>query len=454
MNLYSPHRPLLRPVQFIVLSFAGTILAGALLLWLPDFTRQVSVSFVDALFTSTSAVCVTGLTVVDTGTGFSLWGQLIIMGLIQVGGLGPIIFSVLIVHFLTGSISLRDREGVLKSVSRHHRTSLAGFLRSIVLITVLIETCGALLLALGFARSYPMGQALYLGVFHSISAFCNAGFSLFPDNLMGYRADALVSLTVASLIVSGGLGFIVIVDLFYAVRDRRWLRDLSLHSRVVVLTTALLLLGGVLIFLVFEHGNALQGIPWSHQLLIAVFESVTPRTAGFNTVEYGTLTTITLFFTIFLMFVGGSSGSCAGGIKTNTFGALVAMVRARLRGRSQVKLMDRRLPEAVIGRAISLVVLSFLVLNLVAVCLVITEMGQIPFQSAQGRFIAILFEATSAFGTVGLSTGITPSLTSTGKLLLAFLMFVGRVGPLTLITLLRPRVPDKLRFAEEDIQIG
>jgi trk system potassium uptake protein TrkH len=330
--------------------------------------------------------------------------------------------------------------------------------RYVLVFTVATEAAGAALLWVRFCSERPAGEALWQAVFHSVSAFCNAGFSLLSDNLVRYRADLLVNAVITGLVIVGGLGFLVNLE----VRDQAVARltgrrppRLTLHARVVLTVTGLLLAAGVAGFLVLEWRNLLDGLPLREKVLAAWFQSVTPRTAGFNTVDLGRASSDTLFLTIFLMFVGASPGSTGGGIKTTSLGLIFALFVARWRGRGRARLFRRTIPHAVMDRALALALLAWVLVS-VAILVLVTSQGHgRPFHEDEPRFIALMFEAVSAFGTVGLSTGITPSLTAAGKLVLVALMFAGRVGPLTLVLAVGPREErGRFRYAEENVMVG
>jgi trk system potassium uptake protein TrkH len=303
----------------------------------------------------------------------------------------------------------------------------------------------------------PVGDAIYAAVFHSISAFCNAGFSLFPTSLEAYRGNWLVNLTIAALIVVGGVGFVVVEDLSTAAQDWRAGRGwrLRLHSKVVLVVTGLLVLAGGIGVFTFERHNALAGLPGDEVFLACLFQSVTARTAGFSTVDYSGLTNATLFLSVLLMLIGGSPGSCAGGIKTTTVAVVVSLFRDRLLGRARVRMAHRTVPDRSVAQSVSMLVGTLAFVIFVAFALVAVELGPVPHRTAGGTFLEMLFEVVSAVGTVGLTTGVTPTLSATGKILLVSAMFVGRLGPLTLVAALaRARRPAKLEYAEEDLLIG
>jgi trk system potassium uptake protein TrkH len=428
------------------------------LLSLPAAHSAEPVSLLDALFTATSAVCVTGLTVVDTGTRFSAFGQAVLLLLIQVGGLGIMTFAVFVGVAMGRRVAFTDRMVIQDSMHHTPKAGMRRLVRYVVGFTLAAEAAGALVLWLRFKDQFPAGSAAWQSVFHSVSAFCNAGFSLLPDNLVRYRGDWLVGLAVSGLVILGGLGFLVNLELRDQVLARlRRTRPpvVTLHTRLALLVTASLLAAGALGFLALEWDNVLRGLPAGERLLASWFASVTPRTAGFNTIDYGRVSADTLFLTIFLMFVGASPGSTGGGIKTTTFGLLFALVVARWRGRGRASVFHRTIPHAVMDRALLLALLAWAMVSLSIGLLVATETHGVPFGEAEPRFLALMFEAVSAFSTVGLSTGITPSLSAAGKLVLVALMFAGRVGPLTLVLAVGPREErGRFRYAEENVMVG
>jgi trk system potassium uptake protein TrkH len=449
-------RPRLKPAQLIILSFSGAILLGSALLALPIAAADQPLAWLDALFTITSATCVTGLVVVDTGAYFSGFGQVLILVFIQLGGLGITTLSAMIFYVFTASLPLRDREVVLRTLAgtRAVTPSLGQLLKAVLALTFAIEAAGALLLTLRFAFDYPLPRAAYLGLFHSISAFCNAGFGLFADSLVRYQGDWVINFTIMALIILGGLGFSVLLELLRVAQGQQPWARLSLHTRVVLFTTAILIPLGAAVIYGMEWGNALRGMPASTRFLACLFQSVTPRTAGFNTVDIGRLTDPTLFFIIMLMFIGGASGSCAGGIKVNTFALLVALTWSRLHGRNDVEIFERRISPWAIPRVITLVILSVCFVTFMVLLLSLAEQGMLSHQESRGAFMEVVFEAFSAFGTVGLSTGLTPQLSPLGKVLIILLMFVGRVGPLTLGALFTERRKRPLRYPEENVLVG
>ena len=417
----------LTPYQVLALGFAGLVLLGALLLTLPVASQSgQGTPFIDALFTATSAVCVTGLVVVDTGTHYSSFGHTVIILLIQVGGLGIMAISTLFALLIGKKIRLKERLLMQEALNQLSVSGVVRLTIYIIRVTLLIEFIGGTILAL---RWYPeMGpKGIYYGYWHAISAFCNAGFDLFGavhgpfSGITAYVDDIVVNLTIAGLIILGGIGFAVMHDVW---ESSSFLR-LSLHSKIVLITTATLIFAGAGLIYLFEHANpdTLKPLSLQGKILGSFFQSVTPRTAGYNTLDISKLYDGTLFLLIIMMFVGASPASTGGGIKTSTTAVLMLAIWALVRGRSDAECFGRRIPKDIIYKAFSVLLIAFMLVVIVTMALTITE---------HFSFISILFEVTSAFGTVGLTTGITPTLSTSGKVWLILTMFAGRVGPVTL----------------------
>lgn len=444
-------RPL-PPAQVLAVSFAGLIALGTVLLSLPVASSTGRrLPLVDALFTSTSAVCVTGLIVADTPKAFSGIGQVLILLLIQAGGLGYMTLSTAIVVALGGRVTIRERLALKEALNLDTTEGLVRFTLTVLRITVAFELVGAVILAARWAGELGLARATYVGLFHAVSAFNNAGFSLFSTNLMAYRGDAVVCLTIAALIICGGLGFLVLSELG---RFRRWAL-LSVHTRLVLVITAALLGAGTLAVYALERANpaTLGPLGPGQAWLAAFFQAVTPRTAGFNTVDIGRLRPATLFVLLALMFIGASPGGTGGGVKTSTFGVTLAALSATIRGEPDAMLFRRRIPRGVVARAFLVCFTAFLALDLVAFLLLVTE---------RHALLPTLFETTSAFGTVGLSMSPAGSVVSLsgefsalGKLLVTLMMFIGRVGPLTLAVAVVGRRPvSRIRYPEARVLIG
>jgi trk system potassium uptake protein TrkH len=443
------------PQTLLIGGFAVVILAGTLLLLLPWSQAAVRIGFIDALFTATSAVCVTGLVVVDTGTAYTRFGQTVILALIQVGGLGIMTFAALAFLMLGRRLSLASQAALHDAFfQRDLGIEFKKKFLQILLITVSIELAGIFLIFLAlWWRQAPVKPALFSALFHSVSAFCNAGFSIYKDNLMGLRDSPVIMTTIMFLIVLGGVGHMVLSELFHYSRHRLSRRapagpnSLSPHSRVVLKTTLALIALGWLGLIIL--GLTAAEATWGMKMSTALFQSITARTAGFNTVDIGVMPLASLLLLTLLMFIGGSPGSCAGGVKTTALAISLAEFKAKIKGEDQVVMQERRVPKPILDRTMVLVRLSVL-WNLLGVLLLLyTETGRpgVAFQD-------VLFEQISAFGTVGLSTGLTDKLSSVGRLWIIITMFVGRLGPLTLAMGVLPVKHTHIRYPEGRIMIG
>jgi trk system potassium uptake protein len=451
----------LTPPQLFVGSFATLVLVGTLgLRLLPGLYAGEPLGWLDALFMATSAVCVTGLIVVDTATFFTPSGQAFLLVLIQLGGLGMITFTTLIILALGRRLSLRQEAISARPVEVAPQVDFRRLARDVVRFTFLFEAVGALMLYVIWAPRLGAVDAVWPAVFHAVSAFCNAGFSVFSDSLMGFQQSSITLLVVMMMIVIGGLGFLTLEEVHLRHRARRSGRTyrMSLHSRLVLGTTAVLLLGGWVLFTVLEWRLGLEHLGLVDRLVNALFMSVTPRTAGFSTIDYAEASPSTNFLTIILMAIGGSPGSTAGGLKTTTIALIGLLAWSRFRGRPITTVWNRSVPEETTQRAVGLFVVGFGVITAAIVLFTLTEIGRLAHPAVGGSFLVHMFEATSAFNTVGLSMGATPELSTAGRVITIILMFVGRVGPLTFaaaIALAQPH-PGRgsFRYAYEDVVVG
>jgi trk system potassium uptake protein len=443
------------PARFSILAFAALIGVGTLLLVLPAASTGKGIGLIDALFTATSASCVTGLAVLDTGKTFGSFGQGVILFLIQVGGLGIMTLSTLFLLLAGRRTSLASRLVIKDALTDGKERSLPSLLKDVLLFTVGIEGIGAFLLFIRFLPGRNTLDAGYLALFHAISAFCNAGFSTFSDSLVQFRDDWIVNLTICFLIISGGLGFLVLSELKRKkpVKRRTWER-LSLHSKIVLSTTGILVLAGTFLLMSTEWKNTLQGMSLPGKFLAAFFQSVTARTAGFNTLPIGSMANESLFLLILLMFIGASPGSCGGGIKTTSLASLVALGYSRIRGKERTHCFKRTLAEGSTGKAISIVLVSGIVVVIATMTILMSELGEMSHVASRGRFLELLFEVVSAFGTVGLSTGVTAGLSGVGKVVIIMVMFVGRLGPLVIAMAMSREFAPRYYYAEETIMIG
>lgn len=443
------------PTRVAVTSFSLLVLVGTFLLQMPFSVTAGNIRSIDALFTAVSAGSVTGLGVVDTGSYFTLWGQLIILLLVQVGGVGIMTFSTLFILMagrksgIIGGMTIKD------TYTQTGERRPVDILYDVLLFTFAIEATGAVLLFIRFAQQFEWQRAAYLAIFHSICAFCNAGFSLFPDNFLRYRADWFVSLVMAGLIILGGIGFLVFFDIKRAIRSKQsfW-HEVSLQSKLVLASTVVLLLVSTGVILWMEMHNSMLNLPLNEKILASFFEAVTARTAGFNTVDQSLLSNGTLFFVIVLMFIGAGAGSCGGGVKITTVSVLMLLGLSHLKGDDKPQVFFRSLSKTTVEKAVSAVFLSAIA---VLFCSMVIEMAE-EFNPAigvgRGKFLDLLFETVSAFGTVGLSTGITSKLTDIGKFILCIMMFIGKLGPLTLALAISYRRTKKFHYSEENVMIG
>jgi trk system potassium uptake protein TrkH len=439
------------PAQVLVLSFAALIVSGGLLLRLPMSAARDPLTLLDAIFTATSAVCVTGLIVVDTPHDLTVFGQLVVLSLIQLGGLGYMAVTTVVGVALGRQLSLHERLTLQEALNVQTMEGLARFVLTVLKLTLAFEVMGALILTARWTGEYGIWRAAYYGLFHAVSAFNNAGFALFSDSLMGFRGDWIVNLVVTTLVICGGLGFVVLTELGRV----RTFRRLSTHTRLVITLTPALIVGTTALIWLIEHDNpgTLRSLGPGEALLASYFQAVTPRTAGFNTLDIGAMHQATLFLLILSMFVGAAPGGTAGGVKISTFSVTVAVIWAMVRGAPEPTLLRRRIPPPLVARAFSICLIGFLALNLVAGLLLVTESRPL---------LPTLFETTSAFGTVGLSMGeagrpvsLVGHFSAAGKALVMAMMFMGRIGPLTLgVAVARRRELARVRHPEGKFLIG
>ncbi len=434
------------PAQVLAIGYLVVIIIGTLLLHLPiATTKEGSLPWIDCLFTATSATAVTGLIVENTSEAFTVFGQVVIMLLIQFGGLGLMTMSTLVALIIGRRIGIRERVVMQKELGQFTLSGLVNVVRRILLITFIIEGMGMLILFFRWQPLLGTSKALYYGMFHSVSAFCNAGFDLFGNSMQNFSQDFITLFAISSLIILGGLGFGVITDIAHFRKNRR----LTFHSQMVIrVTLALILIGWVFIFFTeYSNPQTLGSLSLGGKAISAYFSSVTTRTAGFECVPTGLLRIPTLFLTIVLMFIGASPASTGGGIKTTTFGVVAATAFNLIKGRSETEVLKRRVAQETIISATSIIFLAMM--------LIFADTIILNFADPDKGFLPTFFEVVSAFGTVGLSTGITPELSWVSKLMLIITMYAGRVGPMTVATALSSKVASKTyRYAEEKILVG
>lgn len=438
--------------QAIILMFVAVIAIGSALLMLPISVKGAPLSFINALFTATSATCVTGLVVVDTYTKFTFFGQAVILLLIQIGGLGFMTIATLFSLMLRRTISLNTRLLIKESINSYDMEGITFLARRIVVVALAIELVGGLLLSIRFIPYFGFFGGLWKGLFHSVSAFCNAGFDLMGEfapysSLTYFAKDYLVNFVIIALIFLGGIGFLVILD----VSRCRNFKSLRLHSKLTLFTTMALILFGFVMFFVFEYKNnaTIGEMNFFDKIVASLFQSITPRTAGFNTVDYALTTERTKFITLLLMFIGGSPGSTAGGIKTVTVCILLLSIIMVSKGRGEVTIFHRRISHNAVMRAQATIVIALLIVIVATIMLLF---------GTYSPFLDVAFEVVSAFGTVGLSVGVTATLSLYGKIIMIILMFFGRIGVLSMTLAFTERLnkpyKNKIKYPEEKILVG
>lgn len=437
----------LEPSRVLVLGIMAIVLLGSLLLNLPIASKSgESIGFINAFFTATSAVSVTGLVVVNTAEHWTAFGKVVIIILIQAGGLGFMTLATLIALVLGKKIGLRERLIIQEELNQFSLSGVVKLTKYVITSTFVIELAGAIILSTRFIPTYGVKTGILFSLFHSISAFCNAGFDLTGRSMEIFVGDPIVILTLSMLVVLGGLGYTVFLDII----RKKSLKRNSLHTKMVFRVNAMLLLSGLIFIMFIEYSNpeTLQGLSFNEKILASIFQSVITRTAGFNSISMGGLRPATVLFFIILMFIGGSPSSTAGGIKTTTFGVIMATFYSIVKGKEDVEIMSKRIPTFLVFRALAVTVVSMGLVLFMTMLLTLTETQS---------FLDILFEVTSAFATVGLTRGMTPELTTYGKIIVASTMFIGKVGPLTFAFALAKRhrhYDGKYRFPEDKVMIG
>lgn len=442
----------LSPFKILAIGFATVIFTGATLLSLPisSVSGQYT-SFLDTLFTATSAVCVTGLVVLDTGLYWTTFGQLVIMILIEIGGLGFMALSTIFAILVGKKITLKERLVMQEAYNTFNLQGVISHVRYMLLFTFSVQGLAAIILMTQFIPMYGVGKGIYYGIFHAISAFCNAGFDLLGNftSVTVINTNVVVLMTLAMLINIGGLGYMVWREIFSGISHKKMKNALSLHSKVVITISLILVFGGTLVFLIFEWNNpaTMQGMSFPHKLVNSFFSSTTPRTAGFNSISNSEMSPAGKLVTMAFMFIGGSPGSTAGGVKTSTLGILIFTLISVLRGRDETEVFGRHLSQSTVYRAVAVFLMGIVIVVLGVTVLSINEVG--------ATFEQILYEVLSAFGTVGLTQGITPGLTAVSKITLSTIMYLGRVGPLTvMLALAGQKQKVNIKYPEGKLLIG
>ncbi|RXZ02665.1 TrkH family potassium uptake protein [Fictibacillus sp. S7] len=438
--LYEPIQ--LNPPQILALLFLVLVLAGALLLKLP-IASEKGVSWIDAFFTAVSAATVTGLVTVDPGSTFTLFGEIVILFLIQVGGLGIMSFAVLVVLMLGKRIGIKQRLIMQEALNQPSIGGVIRLVRNLLIFSLSIEAIAVILLSFRWVPDLGWGKGIYYSIFHTVAAYNNAGFGLWPDNLVRYVGDPTVNLVITLLIITGGIGFTVLVDLWYS---KKW-KDLSLHSRIMIWSTLFVNVVSILVFYAFEYNNphTLGHLSLGEKIWAAYFQGISPRTAGFNTIDIAGMRQDSLLFMIMLMFIGAGSASTGGGIKLTTFIVIIFAVLTFLRGKNEVTVLKRTIRTGIILRALAIATISMLLVFTGVMLLAMTE---------KAPFLTILFEVVSAFGTVGLTMGFTFKLTLIGKIIIICVMFLGKIGPLTLAFSIARPDKSNIRYPDGDLFTG
>jgi trk system potassium uptake protein TrkH len=438
------------PMLYPVVGFLALILLGTTLLSMPF---SGGLTFSNALFMATSASCVNGLAVVSAGQELSFAGQLILLSLMEIGGIGIMAISTIVMLLMHSKMNFGQLSALNSSYSADDNSSTGYVVKKVVIITLVIELCGAVMLFTQFS-DMPTGKRIFSSVFHSISAFCNAGFSLWNHSMQDFSTNAVVNITLIFLIICGGFGFLSLSELVSFRKNKIPGKYLTLHTKLALLMTLTLITLGALLMLKMEWNGVLNGYSFPDKVLISVFQSVTVRSAGYSTVNFATLGVPLLFTMILLMFIGANPGSCGGGIKTTTAAIIVLLGINRFLGRKKTQVFNRTIPEETVARAVRIFVLSVIFIAVACILLLNFETANLPAQEGQNYFLELLFETVSAFSTCGLSMGATEHLTSAGKILLSVVMFVGRLGPLVLVqaVVLQPR--SGAYYSEENVMVG
>jgi trk system potassium uptake protein TrkH len=448
MSNYFSHHPMLYPVA----GFLALISLGTILLLMP-FSSNDGLAFSDAFFMATSASCVNGLAVISVGQKLSFAGQFILLCLMEVGGIGIMAISTIIMLIAHSKMNFGQLSAFNSSYSADDSSSTGYVIKKVVIITLAIELCGAITLFTQF-NDMPTGQRIFFSVFHAISAFCNAGFSLLNNSMQGFSTNAVVNITLIFLIICGGFGFLALSELVSFKKNKIPGKYLTLHTKLALLMTIALITLGMLLMLKMEWDGVLSGYSFFDKVLISLFQSVTARSGGYSTVNFALLGVPMLFTMILLMFIGANPGSCGGGIKTTTAAIIALLGINRFLGRKKTQVFNRTIPEETVSRAVRIFVLSVIFIAIACILLLDFETANLSVQAGQDRFLELLFETVSAFSTCGLSMGITEYLTTSGKILLSVVMFVGRLGPLVLVQAVVLQPHSDAYYSEENVMVG
>ncbi|MDR0518343.1 MAG: hypothetical protein LBH25_15020 [Fibromonadaceae bacterium] len=441
-----------RPTFYPIMGFLVLISLGTVLLLMP-FSSNNGLSFVNALFMATSASCVNGLVVISVGQELTTAGQCIVLVLMETGGIGVMALSTIIMLLAHSKMNFGQWSALMSSYSINDNLSVGYVVKRVVFVTVAIEICGAIMLFNQFSDMHT-GQRIFFSAFHAISAFCNAGFSLWDNSMQNFSTNMVVNSTIMLLIICGGFGFLSLSELISFKKNKSNGRYLTLHTKLVLLMTFLLITVGAFLMLKMEWNGVLGGYSLSEKIMISLFQSVTSRSGGYSTVNFTTLCAPLLFSIILLMFIGANPGSCGGGIKTTTAAIITLLGMNRFLGHKKTQIFNRTIPEETVERAVRIFVLSVVFIAITCILLLYFETANLAASDGHNRFLELLFETVSAFSTCGLSMGITENLTTASKILLSMVMFVGRLGPLVLVqaVILPPRIG--AYYSEENVMVG
>jgi len=448
MSNYLSRNPMLYPIA----GFLALISVGTILLLMP-FSSNYGLTFSDAFFMATSASCVNGLAAISIWRELSFAGQFILLCLMEVGGIGIMAISTIIMLIVHSKMNFGQLSAFNSSYSAEDNASTGYVVMKVVIITLAIELCGAIVLFTQFS-DIPIGQRIFFSIFHAVSAFCNAGFSLWDHSFQDFSTNVVVNVTLMFLIVCGGFGFLALSELVSVKKNKIPGKYLTLHTKLVLVMTITLITLGMLLMLKMEWNGVLKDYSFFDKVLISLFQSITTRSGGYSTVNFALLGVPILFTMILFMFIGASPGSCGGGIKTTTAAILVSLGINKFLGRKKTQVFNRTIPEETVSRAVRIFVLSVIFIAIACILLLGFETADLSAQAGQNRFLELLFETVSAFSTCGLSMGITEYLTTSGKILLSVVMFVGRLGPLVLVQAVVLQPHADAYYAEENVMVG
>jgi trk system potassium uptake protein TrkH len=440
------------PMLYPIIGFLLLITLGTILLLMPSSSKN-GLSFANALFIATSASCVNGLAVISVGQELTDIGQGILMVLIEMGGIGVMILSTMIMLFAHSKMNFGQRSVLMSSYSAQNNSSMNYIVKRVIIVTIAVEICGAVMLFSQF-DDMQLKQRIFISIFHSISAFCNAGFSVWDNSMQNFSTNVIVNISMIFLIICGSFGFLALSELVYFKKSKAKNKHLTLHTRLALVMTLILIPAGMIFVLAMEWNGALSGHSLPNKIMIGLFQSVTTRSAGFSTMNFASLGVPLLFTAMVFMFIGANPGSCGGGIKTTTTAIIVLLGINRFLGREKTQVFNRTIPEETVEKAMRIFVLSVVVIATAGILLFIFETANLTVEAGQNRFLGLFFEIVSAFSTCGLSMGVTEDLTNASKVLISVVMFVGRLGPLVLVQGVIRLPQSGAYYSEENVMVG